>query len=125
MERKKLKLDFLFRASPNIIYTFLTQPSCLIRWFCDEVDIVGEKYSFGWNGAFEEAEMIDDIQEERIRFEWEDGEDDEYLEFNINTSPVTNETIFEIIDFCDEDEVEYQTQYWTSLMETLKKEMGG
>ncbi|MCI5083365.1 MAG: START-like domain-containing protein [Saprospiraceae bacterium] len=125
MERVQINLEYLFRASPTIIYKFFTTPSCLIRWFCDEVDIQGDTFTFSWDGAEEVAELIDDIEEERLRFEWEEGEDGEYLEIRISRSPVTGETIVEITDFCDDDEVDDQTQLWSNQMEELRKETGG
>lgn len=126
MKRVKIDIEFIFRASPTIIYKFLTTPSCLIRWFCDEVDIEGETYSFVWDGSEEVAEMIDDIEDERVRFKWEDADDeDEYFEFRMNRSPVTGETIFEITDYCDEDEVEDQKQLWSSQVKVLRQETGG
>ncbi len=126
MERVNITLEFLFRASPTILYKFLTTPSCLIRWFCDEVDIQGDVYTFVWEGSEEVAEVIEDIEDELIRFRWEEAEsDDEYLEFKISKSPVTGETILEITDYCDEDEVNDQTQLWESQIKELKKETGG
>ena len=126
MKRVKIDLEFIFRASPTILYKFLTTPSCLIRWFCDEVDIQGEVYTFVWSGAEEVATMIDDIEDERIRFKWEDADDeDEYLEFRMRKSPVTNETILEITDYCDEDEIEDQSQLWKSQVKVLRQETGG
>jgi uncharacterized protein YndB with AHSA1/START domain len=125
MERVKIEMEFLFRASPTILYQFFTTPSCLIRWFCDEVDITGSEFTFSWNGSEEYANLIDDIEEERLRFQWEDSEDDEYFEFRFSRSPVTGETILEITDFCDEDEVEDSRQLWSSQMEQLRKETGG
>lgn len=125
MKRVSLDLEFIFRASPTILYKFLTTPSCLIRWFCDEVDITKEEYAFVWSGAEELATLIDDIEDERVRFEWEDGEDGEYFEFRMSKSPVTGETILEITDFCDEDEVDDTRQLWESQMKVLKQETGG
>ncbi len=126
MERVKITLEFLFRASPTILYQFLTTPSCLIRWFCDKVDIQGDTYVFGWDKYTQLAELVDDIEEERLRFRWEDAEDpSEYLEFRISRSPVTDETILEIIDFCDADEVDDQKQLWKTQIEQLRKETGG
>lgn len=126
MERTKITMEFLFRASPTILYQFLTTPSCLIRWFADEVDIQGDTYVFVWNNYAQSADLIDDIEEERLRFRWEDAEsDEEYLEFRISTSPVTDETILEIIDFCDDDEVDDQKQLWRTQIERLQKETGG
>ena len=126
MERAKLNLEFLFRASPTILYKFFTTPSCLIRWFCDEVDIQGNTYTFIWSGSEEVAFLLEDTEDELLKFQWEDAEDEEeFLEFRISTSPVTGETILEITDFCDEDEVDDQRQYWESQMSQLKKETGG
>lgn len=125
MQRVKYEMEFIFRASPAIIYKFLTTPSCLVRWFCDEVDITGDIFTFVWNGADEVAERIDDIEEERVRFRWEDAEDGEFLEFRMYKSDVTNETVLEITDFCDEDEVEEQQDLWESQLNKMRIECGG
>lgn len=126
MKRVSFKMEFLFRASPSILYQFFTTPNCLIRWFCDEIDITGEVYTFTWEGADEIAELVEDKENERIRFKWEDAEsDDEYLEFKFEKSPVTNETILTLTDFCDDDEIDDQKQLWESQMKQLKQETGG
>ena len=118
-------MEFILRASPAIVYTFLTTPACLVRWFCDEVDIQDDVYTFTWQGADEIAEMIDDIEDERVRFAWEDADDDEFLEFRMYKSDVTNETVLEITEFCDEGEEESQQDYWSNLIQILRKETGG
>ena len=126
MQRVKYDMEFIFRASPTILYQFITTPSCLVRWFCDEVDINDEIYSFVWDGSEEEAEMIDDIEDERVRFKWMDADDpDEFLEFRMYKSDVTNETILEITDFCDDDEVDAQRDLWESQIKEMRKECGG
>jgi uncharacterized protein YndB with AHSA1/START domain len=118
-------MEFIFRASPTILYQFLTTPACLIRWFCDDVDIEGEIYTFIWNGSVEVAELVIDIEEELLKFQWVDApSEDEYLEFKIYKSPITGETILELTDFCDEDDVEDQKQYWISQLEKLRIESG-
>ncbi len=126
MERVKLQLEYLFKASPIILYQFLTTPSCLIRWFCDQVDIQGDRYTFYWGDSDEVADVLEEVENERIRFVWEDAEsDDEFLQFDISSSPVTGETIMTITDFCDAYEREDQIQYWENQMSQLRKETGG
>jgi len=125
MERVKFTMEFLFRASPAILYQFLTTPSCLIRWFCDGVDIQGDVYMFLWDGSAQAAQIIDDIEEELIRFRWMDADNEnEFLEFKIYTSPVTDDTVLEITDFSDPDEEEDQKLLWIAQMERMRKEMG-
>ncbi len=126
MGRKKIKMEFIFRASPAILYSFLTDPATLVRWFCDEVDIQDDVYTFSWDGSEEIAEIVDDIEEERVRLKWEDADDpEEYLDFNMYKSNITNETILELTDFCDDDEVDEQKDLWTTQMKKLKVECGG
>ena len=125
MSRVQINMEFIFRASPAILYSFLTSPSTLIRWFCDEVDIQDDVYTFSWDGAEEVAELIDDIEEERLKFQWEDADDNEYLEFKMYKSDVTNETVLEIKDWCDDDEVEEQKDLWETQINKLRIECGG
>jgi uncharacterized protein YndB with AHSA1/START domain len=126
MNRLSFTLEFLFRASPSIVYQFLTTPDCLTRWFCDDCNITGNHFVFEWDGAEEEATAIENIEDERLTLEWEefDGED-EYLDFKISRSEVTGETILEITAFCDDDEVEQEKQFWQTQMEGLKRATGG
>lgn len=125
MRRVSLELEFIFRASPAIIYKFLTTPECIIRWFCDGVDITGDEFVFEWDGEEEEALLIDDIEEERLRFRWVDEKEDEYLEFRMYKNEVTNETILEITDYCDKGDEETTRDLWVSQMEELRFSMGG
>lgn len=125
MERVSFTLEFILRTSPTIIYKFLTTPSCLIRWFCDKVEIDGEQFSYFWGDEEEIAFLIDDFEDEYLRFRWDDAESNkEFLEFKMKVSDVTRETVFEIIDYCDADEVEDQKQLWISQIEAMKKAMG-
>ncbi|MCB0688300.1 MAG: activator of HSP90 ATPase 1 family protein [Saprospiraceae bacterium] len=125
MKRVSFQLEFLFRASPTILYKFLTTPACLVRWFCDGVDVNEDEYVFEWSGYEEVALVIDDIEEERLRFQWEEAPGNEYLEFKLDISPVTNETILSITDFCDEDEVDDQKKLWSNQVDNLRRETGG
>jgi len=126
MARVKIELEYLLRASPTILYQFITQPACLIRWFCDEVDVEQERFTFIWAGSEEVAILVEDIEDERLRFKWEDADDPaEYFEYRFSTSPLTGETILEIIDYCDDDEVEDQKELWSNQIEELRKETGG
>ena len=125
MDRVSFNMEFIFRASPTILYQFLTSPATLIRWFCDTVDIEEGVYTFSWEGSDERAKLVDDIEDERIRFVWEDADDGEYLEFKMEKSPVTAETILLLTDFADSDEVDDQKQLWESQFKVLRQETGG
>jgi uncharacterized protein YndB with AHSA1/START domain len=126
MSRVKIEVEYIMKASPTIVYTFLTTPAALVRWFCDEIDIEGDIYTFTWQGYDQQARLVVDIEDEFLKFQWVDGDhEDEYLEYKISTSPITNETILTINDFCDDDEVESQKALWESQVKTMRAEMGG
>ena len=126
-KRISFKMEFIFRASPTIVYQFLTTPACLIRWFCDEVDINnGTVYTFSWDGDQQTATLVEDWEDELLRFEWEDAPGpNEYVEFNLSRSPITEETILHITDFCDADDVKTAQQLWESQIAQMKIETGG
>ncbi len=126
MKRVKVELEFIFRASPNLLYQFITTPACLVRWYCDDVEINEDLFSFSWNGSIEDAEMVDDFEDERVRFKWLDADDEkEYFEFKMYKSDVTQETILEITDYCDQGDEKSTKDWWTSQITALKQECGG
>jgi len=126
MGRTKLQLEFLFKASPNILYTFLTTPACIVRWFCDKAEVDEHQITYSWSGNKEVALILSDHEEEVLRLKWADSEyDSEYLEFKISESPVTGETILDLTDFCDDGELNDTRQYWNQQIKNLQKECGG
>ncbi len=122
---ESIELEYIFRASPAILYQFFTTPSCLIRWYCDEVDINGQQFSFMWDGYPEEAELLESVENERLRFKWEESEEGAYFEIRMSKSPVTSETILEITDVIEPHEVEEQKLLWESQIKKLRQETGG
>jgi hypothetical protein len=126
MARTKLQLEFLFKASPNILYTFLTTPACIVRWFCDKAEVDEHQITYSWSGNEEVALILADHEEEVLRLKWADSDyESEYLEFKISESPVTGETILDLTDFCDENELKDTMQYWNQQIKNLQKECGG
>lgn len=124
MARVKFTSEFLFRASPTIVYNFLTTPDCLTRWFCDDCELSDNVYTFDWEGSEEIAYCLEDIEDSYLRWQWEDY-DNEYLEFKLGQSEVTGETILEITAFCDKGEEESEKEFWRVQMGQLRHATGG
>jgi uncharacterized protein YndB with AHSA1/START domain len=125
-KRVMFKMEFICRASPTILYQFLTTPACLVRWFCDEVDIYNEEYTFSWDGFEEKATLIEDWEDELLRFQWENAPvAAEFLEFKITKSPVTDETILIITDFAEPNDVAGARQLWETQIRQMQVETGG
>ncbi|NBS20015.1 MAG: SRPBCC domain-containing protein, partial [Flavobacteriia bacterium] len=75
----------------------------------------------------EQARMILNKSNERIRFRWIHGEvDDEeyYFEFKIVVDEITKDVSLVVSDFADEDEIEESKLLWDNLISDLKQVLG-
>ena len=123
MSRVKFTSEFRFKASPAIVYEFLSSPDCLTRWFCDDCVMTEESYTFSWSGSEEVAYILEDVEEEYLSLQWEDYPT-EYLEFKIVLGEITGETVLEITAFCDSDELKQEKIFWNTQMNNMKHAMG-
>lgn len=109
-----------------MVFEYVSSEEGLIRWFCDEIIVRDEIYEFYWNNSSERAKVVEFDDENKIVFRWEDADDpEEYLKFEVYKSPVTNETILKVSEFCDTDEVEDTIELWESQVSELIKLLGG
>lgn len=103
MSKKQLfTLEFPVRCSPNILFEFLSTASGLQEWFADKVDEWENVFSFSWNGGVpDKAELLDQEADKFIRFKWLHSEKNEYFEFSIEKTEISNQTILIIKDFAE------------------------
>src|ERR1700709_1508231 len=125
MSKKQLfTLEYPVRFSPFILYVFLRSPAGLQEWFADKVDERDNVFSFSWNGTIDRAEVMESETEKYIRFHWTHSPKEEFFEFRIEKSEVTNQTILVIKDFADKKEIKDQSQLWSSQVRDLFHRLG-
>ena len=125
MSKKVLyTLEYPVRCSPGILYEFLITPAGLQEWFADKVDERDGQFSFSWNGTEEKAELIDSEEDKFVRFRWDHMGKDEYFEWRIDKSEVTNQTILVISDFAEKKEIKDQSQLWEYQVKELFHRLG-
>ncbi len=125
MSKKVLyTLEYPVRCSPGILYEFLSTPAGLQEWFADLVDEREGVYSFSWNGTEEKAELLDHEDNKFIRFRWLENHKDEYFEFCIDRSEVTNQTILIVKDFAEKKDIKDQSQLWEYQVKDLFHRLG-
>lgn len=117
-------LEFPIRCSPPILFEFLSTPVGLQEWFADEVNHRDTQYYFSWNGSVDTAELIEEFENEYVRFRWDYYKENEFFEFRIEQSPVTNETILKITDFADKNDLKDAERLWTTQVNDLKHRIG-
>jgi len=125
MSKKVLyTLEYPVRCSPRILYEFLCTPAGLQEWFADKVDERDGIFSFSWNGNTDKAQLVESEEDKFVRFKWLTGAKDEYFEFSIDKSEVTNQTILVIKDFADKKEIKDQSQLWEYQVKDLFHRLG-
>jgi len=124
MAKQLYTLEFPVRCSPVILYDFLASPAGLQEWFADRVDDRDNVFSFTWNGTIEKAEVLEKEQDKFIRFHWLHAPKEEFFEFKIEKSEVTNQTILIIKDFAEKKEIKDQSQLWEYQVKDLFHRIG-
>jgi uncharacterized protein YndB with AHSA1/START domain len=125
MSKKQLfTLEYPVRCSPSILYDFLSTPAGLQEWFADKVDERDKVFSFSWNGSIDSADVLESEEAKFIRFHWAHSPKDEFFEFRIEKSEVTNQTILVIKDFADKKEIKDQSLLWSSQVRDLFHRLG-
>jgi len=124
MAKQLYTLEFPVRCSPVILYEFLASPAGLQEWFADRVDDRDNIFSFTWNGTIERAEVLEKEQDKFIRFHWLHAPKEEFFEFKIEKSEVTNQTILVIKDFAEKKEIKDQTRLWDYQVKELFHRLG-
>ena len=125
MSKKVLfTLEYPVRCSPSILYDFLISPAAMQEWFADKVDEKEGVYSLSWNDTEEKAVLLDKELDKFVRFRWNYMTKDEYFEFAIERSEVTNQTILIIKDFAEKKDIKDQSQLWEYQVKDLFHRLG-
>ncbi len=123
--KQKINLEFTLNTSPAVLYKRLSTPSGLSEWFADDVNLHGNVYTFIWDGAQEQAEMIGNKENIFVRYRWLEAEGEEnYFEFRISKHELTGDVALEIIDFAEEEDAADSEELWNSQVSKLKHVMG-
>ncbi len=123
--RTEVDLEFIFACSPAMLHKFVTTSEGLKSWFCEEVEIDNNLYTFNWEQETEKAILTEDHSKTKIQFDWMDREKPESTMFEIIRSPITRETILKVKTTCDDSFKDEEEIYWNNIIEELKHATGG
>ena len=108
-----------------MLYEFLSTPSGLSEWFCDDVNIRNGIYTFIWDGQLQQARLLKTVDDHLVRFQWVDKVDGSYFEFRIQRDDLTNDISLIVTDFAENaTERESSKLLWQSQVEKLLHIMG-
>src|SRR5210317_972130 len=114
-KKQSFSLEYVFHASPQLLYQYLSTPSGLSEWFADNVNSRGELFTFIWDDSEEEAKLLSKKTGERIKFRWvadeEDGHD-YFFEMRIQVDEITKDVSLMVSDYSEDDEIDESKMLW-------------
>ena len=126
-DKKSYATEYDFHSSPQLLFQYLSTPSGLSEWFADNVNSRGELFIFISDDSEEKAKLIQKKNNDRVRFQWQNEEEDfdqYYFEFKIQVDEITKDVSLIITDFAKDDEIEESKMLWDNLVSDLKQVLG-
>jgi uncharacterized protein YndB with AHSA1/START domain len=121
----KFEMEFVIRASEDMVFEFVSTESGLSEWFCDDVNIRDGVFTFNWDGQIQQAKLIKEIPPISIRYQWLDKNDGSYFEFKTQKDELTNDISLIITDFAsDKADEESARLLWHSQVDKLLHVLG-
>ncbi len=123
--KKKIRMEFEIKASPSMLFNYISSPSGLSQWFCNDVDIYNNFYKFKWDGDENIAELLKKTALKGIKFRWKDSHPDEFFEFEIQQDELTDDVALVVTDYVDAGEEKNSILLWENQVHELRTLLGG
>ena len=131
-EKKQYQLEYVVKASPKLLFNFLSSPSGLSDWFADDVNVNNQDktLTFIWDGEENVAKIASQRTNNYIKFEFlprnEEEEDDPcWVEIRLEINELTQSVFIRITDYSDIEDEEEVNEIWENNMHALKEIVGG
>lgn len=124
MTKTKYKFEFPMKASPKMLYSYISTASGLGDWFAEKVEATGNVYTFTWDGETSRAKLSHKREPHLVRFNWLDEPDKTYFEIEIVLDEITSDIELVVTDFSTAEEKDELYQLWDSQIHQLKMLIG-
>jgi uncharacterized protein YndB with AHSA1/START domain len=129
MNKFKFNTEFELRASPKVLFTYLSTASGLQQWFCEKaINIDSHTIDMVWDGEHHLAKIVSLRLNKSVKFDFvkegEESKDHNYLELKLETSDLTQSTYLKITDYSENDDVNELQELWEEFMYKLKVIVG-
>jgi uncharacterized protein YndB with AHSA1/START domain len=119
---EKYSLEFSCKTTPKLLYTLISTPEGLSRWFADSVLLVDDVYHFKWEGSEQLAKLVQKKDNEFVQFQWlDDFHKDHLLEMRILNEPVSSEVALAITDHAEPSDMDFSHRLWATQVKRLQR----
>lgn len=124
--------DYEIHASVKMLYPYIQTASGLSEWFADDVRInnVDKIFTFYWDNEAHKARLSGHRTNHFVRFEFlpesdEDEKDPSYFELRLEFNELTQSVFLKVTDYSGFDDLKELNDLWDSLVDSLRKTVGG
>lgn len=127
MEKYKFERAYNFRASPKILYQYISNPSGLQEWFAKSVNLDSDNvFLFDFGDKVQRAKLTAKKNNKAVKFEFYEGEHaGNYLEFRLENSNLDSSSYLYITDYSSNTDEDDLIDLWNDLVDDLKDIVGG
>jgi hypothetical protein len=133
MPKKKLfTADYEVHASVKMLYPYIQSAGGLSEWFADDVKInnMDKTFTFCWDNEEHKAKQVAHRTNHFARFEFlpehkDDEKDPAYFELRLESNEMTQSVFLKVFDYTDVEDLHEVQDLWDSLVENLRKTVGG
>lgn len=123
--KERYQIEQNVHSTPSVLYEMISTPSGFSKWFCDDVNVRGEEFTFLWGNEQQTAVIVGHKQGELMRFHWTDDDDEgSFFELRIRVDAITNEVALLVTDHAWPAEVPAARQLWESQIAHLLRVLG-
>ncbi len=131
MTKFKFVKEYEIRASPKLLFPYISTAEGLASWFAEKAkyDRNTEIFHFEWDATDHPAKLVQQKLNKHARFDFHDTADTDadanYIDFKLETNEITQATFLKISDYStNTDEAELEG-LWDGLVDVLKDLIGG
>ena len=124
-EPEKYVLEYIFIASPKLLYYYLSTVQGLSEWFAEKVENIDGVFHFYWEETEQKAIIDCKKDNEFIRFKWIEGDFNNYFEFKIDAESVFSENTLVVTDFALPEDLQDSKMVWDAAVKKMLRIIGG
>lgn len=129
MQKFKYISEFEFRASPKVLFPYISTASGLSQWFAQKANVLPDhQFDFIWDNESHIARQTSMRLNKGTKFEFintsDTNHDNNYVEFKIEVSDLTGSTFLKITDYSASNDVEELRDLWDGFVDKLKEIVG-
>jgi len=128
METKTVfEVEYIIKTPTKVLDNVLFTLDGIAEWFCDNVNVRDDIYTFEWDGYTEQARLLELKHGQLIKWRWlEDEEEGLETEFGFryHMDPITNFVVLTVTGSSTTEELKETKALWEQHINDLRRLIG-